>query len=356
MLKRPLDLQHGARDDNAAAGASEIISRREIIDFFRRYGRTMVSAVIGALVVATVYLLTVESIFTARAQILIDPQTPQPLRERTGDLSFSLDSAQVESQIAVLRSEKIATMVASKLGLFADQEFFGPGTPAGAAKESGQVDSYVSKRQVIQNFERNLDVRRLGLSYAIDISYSSRDPEKAARIANALADAYVQDQLATRAQSARQGSEWLEERIDLLRRQMNTATLKVQEFRAKRDYRVLQKGEQVSGTAIAQIGRDTNAAGGDQVTIDELESTASTFRKLYESYLLAYTESVQRQSFPVSNARLITPATRPLARSHPKRLLVVALAAMLGLLAGFCIALGRASLTGSRSPGHETAG
>ncbi len=89
-------------------------------------------------------------------------------------------------------------------------------------------------------FRIGLDVRRVGLSHTLDIYFSSRDSEKAARIANAVADAYVKDQLATRSRIASQGTTWLEERIDQLRRQVNAAVLKAQEFRAKRDYRIQQ--------------------------------------------------------------------------------------------------------------------
>ena len=88
-----------------------------------------------------------------------------------------------------------------------------------------------------------MDARRVGLSYAIDITYSSADPAKAARLANAIADAYVEDRLRTRAHSARQGSEWLEEQIADIRRQMNAAALEVQQFRARRDYRIIGRAD-----------------------------------------------------------------------------------------------------------------
>ena len=42
--------------------------------------------------------------------------------------------------------------------------------------------------------------------------------------------------------------------------------------------------------------------------------TADTYRKMYESFLQAYTSSVSRQSYPVADARVITPASRPHVR------------------------------------------
>jgi capsular exopolysaccharide synthesis family protein len=50
---------------------------------------------------------------------------------------------------------------------------------------------------------------------------------------------------------------------------------------------------------------------------------------------------VQRQSFPVSDARIITPATRPLGKSRPRTKLILAFGGLAGLMVGFGIALVR---------------
>ena len=65
---------------------------------------------------------------------------------------------------------------------------------------------------------------------------------------------------------------------------------------------------------------------------------------MYETYLQAFTDAMQRQSFPVSNARIITPATRPLAKSHPRTTLILAFALMFGTLSGLGVALLRYNL------------
>jgi succinoglycan biosynthesis transport protein ExoP len=116
---------------------------------------------------------------------------------------------------------------------------------------------------------------------------------------------------------------------------MNAAALQAQEFRAKRDYRIAgTEGEE------AEKGR----AATRQNTIEELDSTAQTYRRIYESYLMAYTESVQTQSYPITNARIITEATRPLGKSHPKTKLILAFGALLGSFAGLGIAFVRHSI------------
>jgi capsular exopolysaccharide synthesis family protein len=302
------------------------------------------TSLIAGIAIATTYVLMAAPIFTARAELIIDPKIPQLLREQTGEVSFSLDNAQVESQIAVLRSEKIAEKVVKQLELSDDPEFqpvpgllsrmmnlklwrAGGGDPAASEVEK--------TRAAISVFNDNLDVRRIGLSYAIEILYSSRDAEKAATIANSINDAYVRDQLDTKAQAARQGSEWLEERIDLLRGQMNMAAQAVQRYKATHDYRIIKRTSAETAEAN-KVSRPLEEPG--EASLEELESTAATYRRIYESYLQAFTESVQRQSFPVADARVISPASRPMTKSRPKTSLVLAFGALIGGLAGLGIA------------------
>ena len=81
-----------------------------------------------------------------------------------------------------------------------------------------------------------------------------------------------------------------------------------------------------------------------QVALRELESNAQTYRAFYDNFLQRYMESVQQQSFPITEARVISPATRPLSKSSPKTMMLLVAAGMVGLafgvgdsgVAGFC--------------------
>lgn len=71
------------------------------------------------------------------------------------------------------------------------------------------------------------------------------------------------------------------------------------------------------------------------VTLRELQSAATTYHSLYDSFLQRYTEQVQQETFPLAEARLISLATPPTSRDKPKPALVVlALALMGGVAAG----------------------
>lgn len=311
---------------------SEFFNLADIFRFFRRNLGTIAGAIIVALAVMAVYLVLTKTVYRADAQLLIDANVQQVFREQYGEGRGLLDSAQVESQLAILRSEQLALAVIKKVNLLGPSEAADGGRDAARAGPADDDADSPEIRRAIGTFHKGLRVRRVGPSYVIEVSYHSNNPREAARVANATVEAYMEDQLANRAEAARQGSQWLEGRIDQLRVQMNIAALKVQEFKVKRDYRIPraetgQPGDQPAPTA-AKAGQNT---------LEELESTAQTYRKIYESYLQAHTESVQRQSFPVTNARVITRATA--YKSHPKVPLLLALAVAAGAFLGLGMAL-----------------
>ncbi len=80
---------------------------------------------------------------------------------------------------------------------------------------------------------------------------------------------------------------------------------------------------------IISQSNDTNQA---QITLRELDSTAQSYRAMADNFLQQYMMSVQQQSFPITESRLITKATPPLKNSHPKVLLVLAVAVVGGLI------------------------
>ncbi len=345
----------------------EFIGVSDILAFLRLYARSIVVCFLLGILGAAFYAITTDRIYTARAQILIDPKHSQLAQQQGGEVNLSLDTAQIESQIAVMTSEKIAMMVITQLDLLEDPRFNRPpssgivarvhkagafiGTllgmgsggdlPAVGGKPSEvpagvnpEDEAFERTRLAMWNFQSGLSVRRMGVSYALEIQFSQADPELASQIANALADAVIREQLEEKATSARQGGDWLEKRLRELRIQMNSATQIAQEFRARHDYSVAPR-QQVRPD---EGETDDLTASATEPTLEELETTADTYRKMYESFLQAYASSVSQQSYPVADARLITPASRPLSASHPRPKLAMAFGGLLGIMLGLGLA------------------
>lgn len=80
-------------------------------------------------------------------------------------------------------------------------------------------------------------------------------------------------------------------------------------------------------------GVSTNA-NETQVQLRELQREAETYRNLYQTFLQRYQEAVQQQSFPVTDARVISKAVAPGSPSKPNRILVLAIFTFFGAAVG----------------------
>jgi uncharacterized protein involved in exopolysaccharide biosynthesis len=324
--------------------------------------------VVLGLLLAQIWVVTTEPTYTASSEVLITPKLPASLQLQPSEINLSLDTSQIESQIVVLRSEKIARRVIDQLHLDGDPNFirtdtistrlmslehllrqtfglsqdsadlwFGNNASVKPADSSPEAE-FVRARRTMDTFMGNLDVHRVGVSYALDIGFRSRDPKLAADVANATAEAYMREQLETRVTDAENGLQWLEDRIEQIRMQMNDAAIAAQTFRSRHDYTIGARAE-ASGAAPSEDAGQAKAADGSEtkgVTLDELEATAESYKKMYESFLQAFTTSANQR--PTADARVITVATSPLGPSGPRKKLILAFGAMSGIMLGVGLA------------------
>jgi uncharacterized protein involved in exopolysaccharide biosynthesis len=160
-------------------------------------------------------------------------------------------------------------------------------------------------RAAMEKFTRALTVTRIGPSYLANIVFSSVDPDKAARIANEIADAYIEDQLSARALSAERANSWMQKRIADLRQQADSA----------------------------MQAADNSSAEPEQ----RLEAAAQTAKRAYETFLslTRYTQNTAERAFPVTEARIMSPALPPLTRTSPNTPLVVGLSLLAGCFWGW---------------------
>jgi polysaccharide biosynthesis transport protein len=109
----------------------------------------------------------------------------------------------------------------------------------------------------------------------------------------------------------------------------------------KSEYEIAKHRQDALQAEFAQLVSVSNATNHAQVTLRELESTAESSRGLYDNFLQRYMESIQQQTFPIAEARLISSADPPITRSHPKVALVLMLSTVGGLFAGLGLAVVR---------------
>ena len=93
----------------------------------------------------------------------------------------------------------------------------------------------------------------------------------------------------------------------------------------KSDYEIAKKRQDEAEkalTALISQSQETNQA---EVTLFALQSAAQSYRKIYDSFLGQYTQSVQQQSFPVTEARAISSASASKTSPKPLQVWLVAI-------------------------------
>ncbi len=442
---------------------SQLISPSELwrstLGFLRRQYIVILAVTLLIVALGVTYLFTTPPSYTAHAMLMIDARKVQLFQQQSivGDLA--MDSPMVESQVELLKSENVALSVIKELHLTEDPEFVGSGGGfVGAVMEF--VSSYFGPeappsefeltRRAVSAFRDRLSIKRVGLTYVIDIGFRSLNPDRAAQIANALADAYIVDQLDAKYQATKRASVWLQDRIAELQQQASAADRAVVEFKAKHnivdaggrllneqqlaelnsqlvaargatseakarldrideiirsdtpegtvtdtlkndvvsklrsqyldlaakeadwsarygsghlaavnlrnqmreirrsildelkrlretyksDYEIAKQREESLQKDLAQVVAQSQTANEAAVQLRDLESSSTTYRALYDNFLQRYMESVQQQSFPITEARLISRASHPLRPSHPQTFLILALSIAGGMALG----------------------
>src|SRR4051812_26717962 len=214
----------------------------QVRQFLSRQWR-LIAVVTGLVMIAGIALVALmPARYTAQADMIIDTKRLTFTQSELTTDNRSIDDAAVESEIETTKSEKVALTVIQHLHLNEDPEFVGAGAGLkqrllklvgiSTGLEPQLSDQDIMRRTLI-SVSGNLRVTRLGRSYIEQIAYTSLDRDKAAKIANAFADAYIEDQMQAKFEGTHRASVWLEQRIGELRKQASDAYKAVQDFKSQ---------------------------------------------------------------------------------------------------------------------------
>lgn len=471
-----LQLNDGLYHEGGDGGRQPLkpgLTLSHLVAMARRQWPWIAGGVIVGLVLAAGYVATAPSRYTASVKIMIDTRKNNLLRKNEIVTDYQPDAGFVESQVEVLKSESVGHTVIKNLDLTKDPEFVGNGRTSLVSslmaslmamlrtgdedEEAGLSSEDRLERAALATLANNIAVKRVGLTFVLQVDYTARSPEKAARIANSIADAYMVGELEAKYQSTRRASLWLRDRISELRKQASASDQAVQAFKAENnivdtsrglmseqqltdvnsqliqaraataeakarlerireisagdlpdatvadalrndvinrsraqyldiarreadwsaryganhaaavnlrvqmaelkraildevrriaqtyesDYQIALARERSLDASLASLVQQAGTTSQAQVKLRELESSSQTYRNLYDSFLQKFEEATQQQTFPVTEARVITPAVEPVGRSSPKTMLIMPGGLLAGLALGMLIAMAR---------------
>jgi succinoglycan biosynthesis transport protein ExoP len=452
-------------------GSGDSFSFSEILEqltgFVRRQYPIFIFVVACCVALGSVYLLTTPARYTSHAMLLIDSSKLRVLQQQhTPVADIPIDTAHVETQVEILRSENIGLSVVKELKLADDPEFIGGrwGLISGIleyfAPRDQQSETALTRKALSAFLDRRA-VSRVGRTYVLDIGFTSLDAARSAAISNAIADAYIVDQLEAKYQATRRASAWLQDRIKELRQQASEADRAVLDYKEKNKIvdigRINASGTRLLGeqqleelntqlgsaranaeeakarlerinevmkkevpdatvtdslrndvitrlrnnyldmsakeaiwsaryganhlaavnlrtqmnelrrSIVDELGRiaqgyksdfeiarsrvdglerslanlvaSSQVINRDRLGLRDLESTAQVYHNIYDNFLQRYMEAIQQQSFPITEARVISAAAAPQRKSSPLAIPVLGLAGIIGIILSFVVAI-----------------
>lgn len=261
------------------------------------------AAIIVALV--TVVVMEMTPLYSATAVVMLDNRKHN-LEDTAAVLSgLPSDQATIQNQVQILTSLELAGRVVDKQKLKDDPEFnpklsglslfFGAINPLnwfGTRKtEADAQEIDLERSAIIHRFLDRVSVSPIGLSTAMKVSFQSESPQKAARLAGAIANAYVEDQLEAKFQATQKATQWLSGRINELSQKAQLADAAVQQYKAEHNITMTTTGGSVVEQQIAQISAQLTAAKTDlaekQANYGRLAALAKSGHAAASSQVLA---------------------------------------------------------------------
>lgn len=190
--------------------------------------------VAGAVFLAVLLLFAQQTpTYTASGSVLVQPRENLAEAQQSTAAGLPADTSAIDTQVEVLRSTALAQATVQKLKLFQDPEFnselrggwFG-GKPA--APQTADADTLA---RVTEAFQSRLHVRRAGLTYVVNVGFSSEDPRKAARIVNGFIATYLERQLDQKVAAVTRANKELGAQVESLRREAQEAEARVQDYK-----------------------------------------------------------------------------------------------------------------------------
>ncbi|WP_035677174.1 Wzz/FepE/Etk N-terminal domain-containing protein [Bradyrhizobium liaoningense] len=440
-----------------------VLSFERVADVLRRQWPVIAVCTGASLALVIVYLAMAQPMYTANARIMMDTRQTQVLDKDSNASSALIDTGYVDSQVEIINSDDLILSVVRRLKLTEDPEFNGS-NPGLLSIIIGKVTSLFGSGEpasqeriehaVVAQVQKNLRTERVLTTYVLSLNYRARRPDKAAKIANAIANAYLVGALEAKYQSTKRATEWLQQRSLELSEQASASDRAVQTFKAENnivgtsrglmseqqlsdlntqlvqaraataeakarldridtisdqdvaqstvtdalnnsvitrlraqyldlqaqysdwsrrygkthlaavnlankmeelrkniadelrriadayrsDYEIAKSREASLEKNVKELVAQAGNKGQAEVKLRDLESAADTYRNLYNNFLEKLQSATQNQSFPLSEARLISTATKPDRKSSPRTVLAL----VGGLVGGLCLGFGAA--------------
>lgn len=266
--------------------------------------------ILGATLGVAIALSTPKK-YEATAELIVDPRD---LKLTDRDLTQSVVASDatlaiVENQVRVLTSGTVLNKVVDKLNLVSDPEFNGQASDGLGVmtlirsilsrNDGPGVGEGRRRALAVANLAESLSVERGGKTFVISVSATTQNGEKSALIANTMTDVFLQTFGQIQSDTAGRATNELTGRLDELRKGVEAAERKVEDFRAAHDL-VDAQGHLISDDEMLKLNQQLAIA---RARTLELNARAASARSIDVNSVLSGTLPEEINSNTMSELR-----------------------------------------------------
>lgn len=318
--------------------ADQYLSIRDLLRILRRRRTTIVATVVGLTALSGMVSSLLVPKYTAQAEIMINARASRVVNMQAVLDDLPNDVTTIETQVKMIRSRHYAERLAEQLDLRPDfASRHAPAPPemwlesvresalvlaqrwmpepwlvtAGAAGQlvpadlpHPPADDVDGPDAAVESLLDNLRVDVDGT--LITIGFTAADPDEAARIANAYAAQYVDDQLSDKTAATEQAASWLGQRIRELREELTRSEDTIAAFRADNNLMDLG-GTTDAARRVADITGQLSAIQSERAakearlkTLQELRSRGGNFQHVLEMLQSPVIDALREQDIKLA--------------------------------------------------------
>ena len=238
----------GQAKTSAAPGAPQPFAGFSVLELSRVIWRRKLTIAAAGLICACAAVAVGKSLtpkFSASAQLYVDPRELQlvdrELTPRAQDVSGL--AMVVESQARLITSNNVLLQVIQSTGIDKDPEFGGVSNGATATllgligiHPPAADENKLEQMTALDDLNRHVTVKKTDRSFIVDVDVWSREPAKAAMLANALAHAYLTESRNSQATAARRATKDLSGRLMELKQRLRSEENELAVYKAQNNF------------------------------------------------------------------------------------------------------------------------
>ena len=224
-------------------------------------------------VLAAIVSFKATLIYEATARLAIAADTPQIRSLNDLYQQIPTDDAFIGTQIQALQSDNLALRTIEQLGL-AGNPAFAPSRSHRSSSPSGSPA--VSMDALLGLFQGSLRVEPVRDSHVVKVSFRSTNPELAAKVANALANNFIEYNVRQKYDATRQASGWMEQQLDELKFKVEKSQQAMVDYERQNVIVNVSDKQNVIEQRLADVTRDFTNAQSERLQKESLYELAKS--------------------------------------------------------------------------------